>query len=193
MKNAVILHGLPTQDEYYSQKLPSMSNCHWLPWLQKQLMNHDIKADTPEVPKSYEHKWQDWVREVERFEIGPETLLVGHSCGGGFWIKYLSLNKNLKVGKVVLVAPWLDPDGDEAPGFFDGFEIDPELTKRTKGTTIFHSDNDMGNVHKSVAEIREKAGEINYREFHNYGHFCYQDMGTVEFPELLSECLKGNN
>ncbi len=193
MRNAVILHGLPTKDEYYSPSIPSMSNCHWLPWLQKQLMDRDIKADTPEVPYSYKAEWDNWVREVERFEIGPETTLVGHSCGGGFWVKYLSLNKNLRVGKVVLVAPWLDPDRDEAGDFFKNFEIDPNLVKRTSGLAVFNSDKDMGNVHKSVAMIREKIEGLEYRGFHKYGHFCYEDKGTVEFPELLEECLKGNN
>jgi predicted alpha/beta hydrolase family esterase len=190
MKNAIILHGLPTEEQYYSPELLSMSNLHWLPWLQKQLMNKDIKADTPEVFKSYESKWEAWVEEVERFNIGPETILVGHSAGGGFWVKYLSLNKNIRVGRVVLVGPWLDPEKDEAGGFFEDFEIDQRLAERTKGLVIFHSDNDMGNVHKSVAMIREQVEGVEYREFHNYGHFCYKDMKTVEFPELLNEVIK---
>lgn len=104
MKNAIILHGKPSQKEYYDSKIPSSSNKHWIPWLQKQLIVNDIKADTPDVPHAHDPQWDLWVKEVERFEIGPETILVGHSCGAGFWIKYLSLNKTLKVGKVILVG-----------------------------------------------------------------------------------------
>ena len=183
--NAIILHGKADKDEYYDPKQPNGSNAHWLPWLQKQLIIKDIKADTPDAPHSYDPQWDLWVKEIERFEIGPETILVGHSCGAGFWVKYLSGRKNLKVGKIILVAPWIDPDGDETRGFFDGFEMDTKLATRTKGLTIFHSDNDMGNVHKSVAEIRQKIEAIKYKEFHNYGHFTYGSMGTIEFPELL--------
>lgn len=188
MKNAIILHGKPSREEYYSDKNPSESNSHWLPWLQNQLLIHDVAAATPEMPNSYDPKWEDWCREVERYDITPETILVGHSAGGGFWIRYLSEHPDLKVGKVVLVAPWLDPDNDETGGFFD-FKIDPALVKPTKGIVIFHSDNDMGNVHKSVAELRGRIPGIGYREFHNYGHFCLEDMGTAEFPELLEEIL----
>lgn len=189
MKNAIILHGMPSREEYYDPAMPSMSNAHWLPWLQGALLKKDILAATPEVPKAFAPEWELWVREVERFEIGPETALVGHSCGGGFWVRYLSEHPELKVGKVVLVAPWLDPDGDETNGFFD-FTIDPGLVSRTQGLVVFNSDNDMGNVHKSVARLRQEIEGVQYREFHKHGHFCAQDMGKSEFPELLEEVLR---
>jgi len=189
MANAIILHGKPDKEEYYDPRQPSLSNDHWLPWLQKQLIIKDIKTDTPEVARAYDPDWETWCREVERFYIGPDTILIGHSCGGGFWVKYLSLNKDIQVGKVILVAPWTDPDGDETRGFFDGYNIDKSLIKRTKGITIFHSDDDMGNVHKSVAEIRKKITGAKYREFHKYGHFDSAGMGTQEFPELLKEAV----
>ena len=79
MLNAIILHGRPSKAEYYSDKYPSMSNSHWLPWLQKQLLNNDIFAETPEVPLSFEPLWERWVKEVEQFHITQETILVGHS------------------------------------------------------------------------------------------------------------------
>lgn len=189
MKNAILLHGIPEKEEYYSGEYPVQSNMHWWPWLQKQLYIRDIKADTPEVPYSYDPKWELWVKEVERFEIGPQTALVGHSGGAGFWVKYLSLHKKLKVGKVILVAPWIDPDNDEARDFFMHFKIDADMVKRTKGMTIFNSDNDMGNVHKSVALLREQINDIEYQEFRKYGHFTLDHMKTDKFPELLKELL----
>lgn len=190
MKNAIILHGKPSKKEYYSPNQPALSNNHWFPWLQKELYRRDIKADTPEVPHSYNPRWELWAQEVERFEIGKNTVLVGHSCGAGFWIKYLSIHPEIKVGRVVLVAPWLDVDGDETKGFFKNYKMDPGLVRRTKGITLFHSDNDMGNVHKSVALIRENIQEVQYREFHKYGHFTLKHMKTEEFPELLNAIIK---
>jgi uncharacterized protein len=189
MKNAIILHGMPSRKEYYSLKKPTLSNAHWFPWLQKQLYARDIKADTPEVPHSYDPQWELWVREVERFEIDENTTLIGHSCGAGFWVKYLSIHKELKVGKVILVAPWIDPDNDEARDFFMHFKIDVDMVKRTKGITIFNSDNDMGNVHKTVALLREQIKDIEYQEFRKYGHFTLDHMKTDKFPELLKELI----
>jgi predicted alpha/beta hydrolase family esterase len=191
MKNAIILHGGPSKEEYYDPKTPSESNSHWLPWLQAQLLKHDIVAATPEVPHTYDRNWPIWQREVERFEITPETILVGHSTGAGFFIKYLSTHPKLKVGHVVLVAPWLDPEGKLDTPFFTDFEIDPNIAVRTNGLTVFESDNDQSDIKQTIERLRREVAGIKYTAFHNYGHFCYRDMHRTEFPELLEEALSG--
>lgn len=189
MKNAIILHGMGSKEEYYSPDYPSGSNSHWFPWLQKQLLIRDILAITPEMPYNFAPDYAVWSREFERFDITPETILVGHSCGGGFLVRWLSEHKDVRVGKVVLVAPWLDPCREDTTDFFD-FEIDPSLESRTKGLTIFESDNDdVSGVAPSVSLIREKVLNSKYVLLSNRGHFCFNDMGTVEFPELLEQIL----
>lgn len=189
MKNAIIVHGMPDKEEYYSASQPSPSNFCWLPWLQKQLVMKDIKADTPEMLHAYNPQYDHWKREFERFDITPETILVGHSCGGGFIVRWLSENKDKMVGKVVLVAPWLDPKKEETDDFFD-FEIDPELVARTGGVTIFHSDNDDVSINESVDLIISKVPNINLRIFGGYYHFVDRKLAVEGFPELLEEVLK---
>lgn len=190
MKNAIILRGKPDKEEYYDLKLPSESNSHWLPWLQAQLIKRGISAVTPEIPLAFDPQWDIWCKEVERFDITPETILVGHSCGGGFWVRWLSEHKDVKVGKVVLVAPSLGLTwGDGKERFFENFTIDPDLIKRTNGVTIFCSDNDKDGILQAVKEIREQVPGIKYQEFHNYGHFTFENMHATEFPELLEEVL----
>ncbi|MDZ7786417.1 MAG: alpha/beta hydrolase [Candidatus Saccharibacteria bacterium] len=187
MKNAIILHGQPGKEEYYDPERPSMSNAHWIAWLQAQLLKNDIAAATPEVPNAFHPDWDLWKQEVERFDINSNTIIVGHSRGGEFWLRYLSDNKDITVGKVVLVAPslgWHYSDDH----YFGDFIIDPGLAKRTNGITIFHSDNDGEGIQKSVKEIRDSIENIKYREFH-LGHFTFRSMGTDEFPELLDEVL----
>jgi predicted alpha/beta hydrolase family esterase len=188
-KNAIIVHGKPGKKEFYIARSLGikLSKFHWLGWLAKQLSRNGYEVWAPEMPRAYQPDWDKWV--TQKAPIGPDTTLVGHSCGGGFWIKYLSLNKKLKVGKVILVAPWIDPDGDETQGFFDDYQMDPNLVKRTKGLVVFNSDNDMGNVHKSVAQIRKNIKDVEYREFRKYGHFTHSQMKSREFPELLQACI----
>ncbi len=186
MNNAIIVHGTCSRKEYYSDEFPSASNSHWLPWLQKQLIMNDINAVTPEMPYAFKPDYEVWKAEVERYEIGPETMLVGHSCGGGFWIRYLSEHPDLRVGKVVLVAPWLDPNNTKKTEFFD-FEYDPDLIKRTAGLTIFNSTNDHEGIQWSVQWLCQILDGWEFRSFENYGHFCLSDMGTPEFPEILQE------
>lgn len=153
-------------------------------------MKHEIAAATPEVPHSFDRHWPTWSKEVERFDIGPETILIGHSTGAGFFVKYLSIHKDLRVDKVILVAPWFDPDREHTKNFFDDFEIDQDLVQRTAGVTIFSSDNDQKSVLKTVQILRDKVKNIQYREFPGYGHFCIGDMKTTKFPELLDVILK---
>jgi uncharacterized protein len=191
MLNAILIPGRPDKDEYYDPKYPSNSNNHWFPWLTKQLQINDIFTVAIEAPRPWQPRYEVWKKELERFEITPETILVGHSCGGGFIVRWLSEEKDRRVNKVVLVAPWLNPENNpvsDTADFFN-FDIDPDFPERTAGVTIFKSDDDKPTIHKSVQIIRDSAKGINYKEFHNYGHFCYGDMKTVEFPELLNEIL----
>jgi len=184
MKNAIIVHGTCDKEEYYDGTQPSLSNNHWQPWLQKQLLIRDIHAVTPEMPFAFKPDYEIWKKEVERFEIGPETMLVGHSTGGGFWLRYLSEHPDLQVGKVMLVAPWLDPNDTKKTTFFQ-FEFDPDLVSRTKGLTIFNSTNDHEGIQWSVQMICSILKDWEFRSFDNYGHFCLEDMHTSAFPELL--------
>ncbi|MDB5181412.1 MAG: hypothetical protein JWP13_175 [Candidatus Saccharibacteria bacterium] len=188
MKNAIILHGAPEKEHYYDTSKPSESNAHWLPWLQKELLIRDIAAVTPEIPLSYEPKWDTWRKEIERYDISAETILVGHSAGGGFWLKYLSQHKDLKVGKVVLVAPWLDPDKTLEEDFFAG-DFDPALATRTNGLKIFMSDDDSDNVWQSFKRIQKEIHDTDVRYFNGHGHFTYENLGGTKFPELLEEIL----
>ncbi len=186
-KNAILIHGTCSEDEYYSDKYPTLSNSHWLPWLSKQLMTLDIPTVALEIPNAYMPDYVIWKREFERFDIGPETILVGHSCGGGFLVRWLS-ESDVKVGKVILVAPWLDPENSKGNNndFFD-FEMQKDLVSKTKGVTLFVSKDDDDDIQVSVDKILNNIDNIEKIEFDKHGHFTLHDMGTEEFPELLRE------
>lgn len=188
MKNAVILHGVPEREYYYDPSKASESNSHWLPWLQKELIIRCIKADTPEVPESFDPRWNVWCREVERYDIGPQTMLVGHSGGGGFWLRYLSERPELRVDAVVLVGPWLDPNGTVNRHFFD-FDFDRGLAARTRKLVVFHSRDDSDSVKQSVRRIVESVDGVQLRKFDGLGHFKDDNLGGEHFPELRDELL----
>lgn len=191
MKNAILLHGRPTRERYFSPQYPSDSNAYWFPWLQKQLLIYGIHAQTPEIPEPYNPRYENWAKEIERYDPSPDTILVGHSCGGGAIVRWLSENKDAQVGKVVLVAPWIDIEKDDWP-LFD-FKIDADIAARTKGITIFHSTNDAPEIVSSVKLLRDTIRQAKYREFENYGHFMFlNESEKVEgFPALLQELIGG--
>lgn len=183
MKTAIILHGMPSKNEYYNPERPSQSNSHWIPWIQHQLLLNNILAQTPELPHPYQPNYEDWKQVFEQFNIDKETTLVGHSCGAGFLIRYLSEN-NIKVGKVALVAPWIDPNKDEAPEFFD-FLLDKNLIDKVTELCIFYSTDDHEEILETVKILKDNLPNIEIKEFTNKGHFCFDDLKTDQFPGLL--------
>lgn len=169
---------------------PSPSNAHWLPWLQQQLLRNGVLAQTPEILEPHSPKYENWARAIEYFQPGEETILVGHSCGAGMIAQWLSRSPSARVGKVVLVAPWIDIEKDDWPAF--DFEIDESLINRTAGLTIFHSTDDVEEIQTSVKELRSRLKGAKYVEFKDRGHFTHHYMPDDTFPELLEECLKRN-
>lgn len=189
MKTAIIIHGMPSKEEYFETGSCS-SKHHWLPWMKFNLEAKSVSTKTPEMPEPYEPNYENWKAVFEQLHIDEETVLIGHSCGGGFLVRWLSEN-TISVGKVILVAPWMDPSHEEkelVTDFFD-FTIDPTLVEKTKGITIFISDDDDVPMLKTVELLKEKISELKIVEFVGKGHFVEGDMGTNEFPELLKEAL----
>ncbi len=184
MKNAIIIHGMSSKEEYYKELNPASSNDHWLPWIQRQLLLHDVLAQAPEFPRAYDPNYQDWKSVLEQFSLNEETILIGHSLGAGFLVRWLSESKQ-KVGTVILVAPFLDPHHDEVQQDFFDFMIEPALANKTKGLHIFVSSDDDQEILTSVDQIRSAIPQAQTHELSNKGHFTIDDMKTVEFPELL--------
>ncbi len=183
MARVILLHGKPDEDEYFDDTQPSVSNSHWFPWLQKELIVRGHSVQTPEVLNSYLPVYDTWRDEFERNVTGEPLMLVGHSCGGGFLLRWLSENTDAKVQKLVLVAPWLDPGKTLTTCFFD-FELDAALAERVGVLHLFNSADDADSIQTSVAMIVETVTGIVVHQFENMGHFCMSDMGTDQFPEL---------
>ena len=188
MNSAIIIHGMPSADEYHNFNSDSQSNCHWLPWLQQQLCARDILAQAPEMPAPYAPNYEAWKTEFERLSPDENTLLVGHSCGGGFIVRWLSDNPSRTVGKVVLVAPWLDVEGDY-PDMF-GSDIRRDIATQSKnGVDVLVSTNDGIQMQKTLTHLQQSVDGFVCHELVDYGHFTFRTMKTREFPELLDICL----
>lgn len=187
MQNVIIVHGKPSKENYYDPKGHASSNFGWIPWLQKQLLVRDIMPNVPEMPHAYQPEYETWQREFERFDVTPETTLVGHSMGGCFLLRWLSAHPAERVKRTVLVAPSLDPFQESATGFAD-FTIDPTITDRTH-LVMLTSDTDSEKAERSQAQIRTALPQIDERQFPGYGHFIPEHTGRDDLPELLDSIL----
>jgi len=96
-------------------------------------------------------------------------------------LKYLSLNPNIKIKQLILVAPWLDPEHTTSDFLYDT-KLDPTLAGRVGRIDLFVSSDDEQSVLDSTKEIHKTYPNIKMHEFTDKGHFCEK---ALQFPELL--------
>lgn len=188
MRTAITLHGMPSKEEYFDANVPSPSNHHWLPWVQRQLLLNGVLAQTPEMPVPYAPNYAQWASVFEQFRIDEETMLIGHSCGAGFLIRWLSEHP-VRVGKVALVAPWIDPSRERAREMFDDLRMDSGVAARTQGMRLFISSDDLQDKLDTAAILEREIPGIQTNWFIDRGHFTIRGMKTQCFPELVEYLL----
>lgn len=181
---AYILHSTCDKEEYFDAKYPSLSNFHWLPWLQKQLLIKGYNCQTPEMPSSYKPTYDEWKSHFDIYPVNKNTILIGHSAGAGFLLKWLSENKQ-PIKKLIMVAPWLDPNHEN--GNFLQCTLGEDLEQYIDEIHIFYSiDDDTEGVTDTINILINKYPNIKLHKFETMGHFCLGDMKTDKFPELLA-------
>jgi len=189
MINCIILHGCPDDEEREMGPKRRTYDKHWIPWLKKQLEDRGFKVSTPLMPNPWSPNYESWKNEFDKLQINEGTILIGHSCGSAFLVRYLG-NTKKKVKKLILVAPWKIPDeNNEIKKKFYNYPIDNSVKTQVDDIIIFTSDNEEEEGKESV-EIFQKALNGKLIELKNHGHFTLEDMGTEKFPELLEEVLK---
>jgi predicted alpha/beta hydrolase family esterase len=188
MNQVILIHGRPDKEEYFDDTMPKPHEAHWFPWLKTELEERGIKTFIPIMPQPYEPDYEEWGKVFETYKITPETMLVGHSRGGGFLLRYLS-EHNISVAGFIMVAPSILPNPGVVTGFSE-YEIDKSIVNRIPKISLFYSLDDEEGIVKSVEKIKEFLPNITYREFPDKGHFTRGDLGTEAFPELLDEILK---
>lgn len=187
MRNAIIVHGKPSREKFESPDYPGPHRANWLPWIGGQLESRGFQVAIPEFPVPCAPDYDAWVPIFEREVIGEKTALVGHSYGAGLLLRWMSEHRDVEVDKLVMVAPWLDPD--HKYGTLSEFTVDPRLSERCLGgVAVFYSSCDDAGVKVSVQRIRREVPRAAMWDIPENGHFLLgNSMVTEEFPELLEE------
>ena len=162
---------------------------HWIPWIKKELLARGIKVETPLMPNSWAPNYEAFKTEFEKYPVNENTIIIGHSCGCAFLVRWLGDSKK-KIKKLILVAPWKIPDGsDRARIDFYTYPIDDGIKTRAEGVVIFTSNDEEEDGKKSVKIFHDSLGG-KIISLKNHGHYTMGDMGTDTFPELLEEVIK---
>lgn len=178
----IILHGCPPSEETVTQ----IEN-RWMNWLAEELKANGYNAIAPDFPDAWKPNYKEWKLTFEKYPVTKDSLLVGHSCGGAFLVRWLLENKQ-KVKKLILVAPAKVPENDQdARVDLYNFDLPADASPIAEEIVIFTS-NDFPH-HLQSLELYKRSLKPRVITLENKFHFLYFQMKTNEFPELLEEII----
>ena len=182
----LILHGCPPTEAMVAPK-----ENRWMDWLAGQLNERGLSAVAIDLPKPWEPQYLDWKKEFEKYPVDTESVLIGHSCGAAFLVRWL-LEKGTVVKKLILVAPAKVPETpDDTRQDLYHFDLPDEVPHIAKEVVLFTS-NDFPHHLQSLA-LYIKALNPRVIKLEGKGHFLFFQMQTNEFPELLEEVLSDSS
>ena len=181
-KNCIIIHGCSSpEDKTY--------NKHWMPWTKNELNKKGIPTETPLMPEPWAPVYKNFKKEFEKLEVNENSILVGHSCGCAFLVHWLGDSKQ-KIHKLILVAPWkVGSDVSPVAKQFYTWTIDKSIKDRVDQIIMFTADNEAIQGKNGLKMFHDAFGGkiINIP---GYGHYCFSNMNTEEFPQLIEAILE---
>ncbi len=188
-KNCIIIHGCPSNIKKAMDPSTRDHDKHWMPWLKQELEAKGITTALPLMPEPWEPNYEKFKAEFEKQSVDENSILIGHSCGTTFLLRWLGETKQ-NIAKLILVAPWAITDKDnEARRAFYEQPIDPSIKERV-GEIIFFTSNDEDPDGIESLDIIHRVTGGTIISLPKHGHYTLGDMGTEQFPEVLEAALK---
>jgi len=165
---------------------------NWFPWAEQELSEKGIVCTIPTFPTPNYQNYDDWKMLLnyyyERGYINEESVLVGHSCGAAFIVKYL-VDCNIRVKGIVTVSGYNNfCSGDDMMdglnfSFYQSHDEINKITSLVERRVSFFSDNDP---FIPLEKLEEFAEEINAEKMQisNAGHFN-ASAGYTAFEEVI--------
>jgi predicted alpha/beta hydrolase family esterase len=196
MKQVVVIHGgdaFSTYEEYLQflkdfkiddPTLPREKG--WKAGLAEEL-GTGYQAIFPQMPSKLNAKYIEWKIWFEKYlpYINHGVVLVGHSLGGIFLVKYLAENQLPKsiTATMLIAAPYNlgKSDSLETKDFALPNPLDL-FAKQAGKTFLFHSEDDPVVPFSELAKYQAALPAATSRVFHDRQHFN-QDS----FPELIAD------
>jgi hypothetical protein len=174
----------------------------WIPWLKKELQKKGFEVFNPAMPDTNNPKIDVWINALKKLVgiVDEETYFVGHSIGCQAILRYLeTLDKKIKVGNVVLVAPWLHLDaqtikeeGEESVNIAKPWVETPinfeKIVLHIKKITCIFSDSDPFVPLSDAKLFKQKLNAKTIIE-KSKGHFSQSDE-IKQLPIILKELIK---
>ncbi|MFA6301440.1 MAG: alpha/beta hydrolase [Candidatus Paceibacterota bacterium] len=170
---------------------PYRKKKYWVNWLAPKLKNK-YETFIPQMPcdknAKYE-EWRIWFEKYLPFIKDKSPIIIGHSLGAIFLLKYLS-EKNFpkKIKQLHIISPTLTDDGlgpEKLSTFKSDIKKIKNIEKRCKELHLWHSKDDTTCLFKNSEIIKKIIPTANFHIFKNRGHF-----NKPTFPEILEVIKK---
>lgn len=149
------------------------------------------KLDMPNKDMASYKARKIWFEKIFPYLNNEELILIGHSLGWMFLIKYLWENNFPKrIQQLHLVAAVFDEsDMEEDEKYAGDFAYSPDIIKNIEHQAeeifIYHSTDDDIVPYAHAEKIKSYLPTAKLISFNDRGHF-----NQAEFPELLENILK---
>ncbi|MBK8902696.1 MAG: alpha/beta fold hydrolase [Anaerolineaceae bacterium] len=139
----------------------------------------------PQMPDESDPDYESWKGQIKKELAGleGEVILIGHSLGGSFLLKYLAEEKveRTVVGIFLIATPYWGGDGWQYEGYEQITLPEGFASKLPRGAPIFlfHSRDDEIVPFAHLALYAEKLPQATVREFDGCGHQFNNDLSEV--------------
>lgn len=144
---------------------------------------HEVRY--PKVPKESDLEYERWREQIrkELVAVKGNVILIGHSLGGSFLLKYLSEEKveTTIAGLFLIATPFWGGDGWRYEGYESVALPEGLALKLPKGMPIFlyHSRDDEIVPFPHLALYAEKLPQATMRSFDARGHQLNNDLSEI--------------
>lgn len=188
MKRAVIVHGWSDSPEG-----------SWFPWLKHELEAAGYSVTVPAMPDPDEPKIKEWIAALREAIGEPDVALtlVGHSVGCQTILRYLAeLSDGVRVGKVILVAPWFTLSGLEkeeeraiaAPWLATPIDLARVRARAASFAALMSTDDPYVSLEPTRSMLAVALG-ASVKILEGKGHISGED-GVVELSEVIDKIIK---
>jgi len=138
----------------------------------------------PKMPNKTNAQYGEWKIWFERIIplLNKEIVLIGHSLGGTFLVKYLSENIIPKtiIATVLVAAPFDDEGKGESLASFALPSLFVKFTKQCQRIYLIQSKDDPVVPFEHIKKYRRALPNAETMIFENRGHFNQET-----FPEII--------
>ena len=165
----------------------------WSDWFEKIKWEYQIiRPEMPNKNMASYVAWKMWFEKIFPYLNDEDLIVVGHSLGAMFLIKYLWENTfPKKIKQLHLISSVFDESNmDDDEKYSWDFAYDPKIISHLEDQAeeifLYHSTDDDIVPYSHTEKIKAYLPKAKLITLTDRGHF----FGEVEFPELLANIIK---